>query len=510
MTTVKASGGAWDRLAHWWFSLSPAVRLAARLVFIFVLTGVAFRETLASLWQTTVAGGLVGYMWMVPIAATVAAIGIDFRHRTELPIHDRQTDVIVGIIGLGLALMVQGVLLHRYSDFFYLLRLDIFAMWVFVLSSALVLFGIRPVARFGWVWVLMSLSSALPYQVVVILLGGGKLAAGGGTLLIAAGASAIAVGATRGDAFRGAILAFFIGLIVLVLVGFLLPDAPVLVFQMVPSLTAIFTVGIAVSVYRHRHLTRVLFERLVEPLAARQIWSAIPLVLAVGVALAFMPLPNVTTTTKISRAAPFDLEPGHRLVAPPGWSITGERTDPGVARYYGQDARLVRQRMTADVGDPRFDKLSAPRTVMVDSIVSELPFSFDAYPAQVLYDTTAARLSTPRMVDLGHGVTAKLVSAVDDRLLVTWDVLRFAWGDEDQEQVVDIFAVDNHLPDAPFPNPQRGLVSTLRNLLTVLFRGNAVLMQSRPSFKDEVLLTEFGRTFVAAQFAKGEATHAVP
>lgn len=506
MTTAADTRGEWDRLAAWWFSLNPAVRLTARWALILALTAVAFRHSLANLWQTTLAGGLIGYMWMIPIAAILAAVGIDFRRRTELPIHDRQTDVIVGIIGLGLALMVQGVLLKRYSDFFYLLRLDIFAMWVFVLSSGLVLFGIRPVARFAWVWLLMGLSSALPYQVVVILLGGGKSAAGFGTLLIAAGAAAIAVGRSRRSASLGALLSFAVGLAILIGMEFLAPAAPVIAFQMIPSLTSIVVVGAAAFVYRRRNLTKELFHRKVEPLAAKQIWSAIPLVVAVGVALAFMPLPAVTTATKVSRTAPFTLEPGRPLAVPPGWSLVDEHTVVGVSRYYGQDAQLVRQRMRADVGDPRFDKLSARRTIMVDSIVSELPFSFDAYPAQVLYDTTAARLSAPRMVDLGHGVTAKLVSAVDDRLLVTWDVLRFAWGDNTREQVVDIFAVDNHLDNAPFPNPQRGLPSTLRNLLTVLFRGNAVLVQSRPSFKDEELLMEFGRAFVAAQFVNEKAT----
>ncbi|MGV0738752.1 hypothetical protein ABQF35_17785 [Mycobacterium syngnathidarum] len=504
-TTVQDTRGEWDRLAAWWFSLNPAVRLTARWALILTLTAVAFRHSLANLWQTTLAGGLIGYMWMVPVAAALAAVGIDFRRRTELPIHDRQTDVIVGVIGLGLALMVQGVLLKRYSEFFHLVRLDIFAMWVFALSSGLVLFGIRPVARFGWAWVLMGMSSALPYQVVVILLGGGKLAAGIGTLLIAAAASAIAVGRTRKRAAVGAVVSFVFGLVVLVGMEFLVPSAPILAYQMIPSLSSIVVVGAAAFVYRRRNLTKELFTRKVEPLAAKQIWSAIPVVVAVAVALAFMPLPTQTSTTQISRTVPFDLVQGRPLAPPPGWSITDQATVSDVSRYYGDGAKLVRQRMTANTGDPRFDKNAAPRTLMVDSIVSELPFSFDAYPGQVLYDTTAARLSSQRTVDLGHGTTGKLVSAVDDRLLVTWDVLRFAWGDKQEEMIVDVFAVDNHLPDAPFPNPQRGLISTLRNLLTVLFRGNAVLIQSEPSFKDEVLLTEFGRAFVAAQFGDAKA-----
>jgi hypothetical protein len=502
---MTVDAGRWESLQTWWFGLNPTVRLVSRWLLIVVLTVMAFWDSLDNLIDTTLAGGLIGYVWMVPIAALLAALGVNFRRRTELPIHDRQTDVIVGIIGLGLALMVQGVLLKRYSEFFHLMRLDLLAMWLFMLSSSIVLFGVRPVARFGWVWVLLSLVSALPYQVVVITLGGGKFAAGVGTLFIAAAATAIAVGRSRRRAAVGAAGAFLFGFLLLTLLQLLTPDAPVLAYQMIPSLTAIVAVGVAAFLYTRRGQPKKLLDRKIEPLAAKQIWSAIPLVVAVAVALALMPLPRQLSATEISRSAPYDLDPGRRLSAPPGWTAVGEQTYTGVARYYGDDAILVRQRMVADVGDARFDKLSAPRILMVDSIVSELPFSFDAYPGQVLYDTTGTRLSAPRAVDLGHGVRGKLFSAIDDRLLVTWDVLRFAWGDEDQDQLVDVFAVDNHLPDAPFPDPQRGLVSTLRNLLTVLFRGNSVLVQRLPTYKDADLLTEFGRALVAEQFARAES-----
>lgn len=502
-TTLQGARRDWDRLAQWWFGLPPTVRLVARWALIAVLTFVAFRASLSNLVETTVEGGLIAYVWMVPVAAALAAVGVNFRRRTELPIHDRQTDIIVGVIGLGLALMVQGVLLKRYSEFFHLMRLDLLALWLFMLSSSLVLFGVRPVARFAWPWVLLSLMCPLPYQVVVIMLGGGNFAAGVGTLLIAAAATAIAVGRTRKRAVVGGLVAFVFGFAILYVIDKLWPHVPVIVYQLIPSLASILAVGIAARLYTRRGQPKKLLDRKIEPLAAKQIWTAIPLVVAVAVALAFMPLPHQLSATMISRSAPYDLTPGMRLVPPPGWSITGEQQYTGVKRYYGDEAVLIRQRMTADVGDPRFDKLSARRNLMVDSIVSELPFSFDAYPGQVLYDTTGTRLSRPQPVDLGYGVTGELFSAIDDRLLVSWDVLRFAWGDQDEDQVVDIFAVDNHLPDAPFPDPQRGLVSTLRNLFTVLFRGNSVLVQRRPAYKDAELLTEFGRALVAAQFVKG-------
>jgi hypothetical protein len=49
------------------------------------------------------------------------------------------------------------------------------------------------------------------------------------------------------------------------------------------------------------------------------------------------------------------------------------------------------------------------------------------------------------------------------------------------------------------------MASTLRTLITMLFRGNAVLSDDSPGFKDDELLTEFGRALVAAQFRAAEA-----
>ncbi len=38
---------------------------------------------------------------------------------------------------------------------------------------------------------------------------------------------------------------------------------------------------------------------------------------------------------------------------------------------------------------------------MVDTLTTHRPFSFNVFPAKVLYDVTATRLSKPRRVDLG-------------------------------------------------------------------------------------------------------------
>lgn len=488
------------KVSTWYYGLHPNYRVALRWLLILTCTGVAFRPSIISLMQTTAAGGIGGYVWTVPIIAVLAAAAVARRSRTELPIHDRQTDIIIGVMGLVLALLVQGVLVPRFGTYFHLLRLDLVAMWLFVVSSCVVLFGLRPVSRFVWVWALLFMVFSLPYYLVVIVIGGGRGAAGVATLLISSLGTAIAVGRTLRRAAFGFCAAAVVGVALLYALGTLYRDSPMRVYQSVPAVASMCLVGGLMFVAARRGRPKRVFERSMEPLAAKQVWSAIPLVIGVAVALTFIPLPAEAETSIVQRAAPGKLVFGQPLVAPPGWDTVARQNYRAVARFYSNDSVLVRQQMTAEEGDPRFDKLARPRTVMVDSIVSQRPFTFDLYPSRMVYDMTGARTSPLREVDLGYGVTGQILSVVDDNLLITWNALRFAWGNEQLAQRITIFAVDNHEPDAPFPQPSGSTMSTLRTLFTLLFRGNSVLDEQSPTFKDEDLLTEFAQQLVAAQF----------
>ncbi|CAJ1508329.1 hypothetical protein [[Mycobacterium] burgundiense] len=484
-----------------YLALSPPYRLALRWALILGCAGVAFSDSVATSAHTAAVGGIGGYVWLVPGAAALAAVGVARRDRTELPIHDRQTDIIVGTMGLILALLVQAVLAPRFSLYFHLLRLDLVAMWLFVLSAAIVLFGLRPVMRFRHVWALLFMVFTLPYFLSVVFLGGGKFAAGASTMIIAAVATGVAVRTTVRRGAIGSLYAWLVGFSVLTLIGVFFEDAPMLVYQEVPVLVAIAAVGVFMYLQARRGQPKRLFDRRVEPLAANQVWAGVPLVVGVTIALALIPLPAGASATVITHAGPAELVPGRPLATPAGWDTTEQHTYDGMSRFYGQHAVLLRQQMTATTGDPRFDKDSRPRTVVVDSIVSQRPLSFDTFHGRIIYNMANARLSDPRRVDLGHGVSGDLLSVVDDNLLITWNSLRFAWGtDEEIAQRVTIFAVDNHEPDAPFPEPTTTLASTLRTMFTLLFRGNAVLDERTPSFKDAELLTEFGRELVATQF----------
>jgi hypothetical protein len=274
------------------------------------------------------------------------------------------------------------------------------------------------------------------------------------------------------------------------------PSAPVTVYQQAPALIATALVGLVMFLLARRGQSKRILNRKIEPLAARQVLAGVPLVLVVAILLAMVKLP-ILPTPPVMRFA--GLQMSGPLNPPAGWHVTDTEDYPWVKRLHGRIADLTRQRMVADVGNPQWDKLSRPRTVMVDNVVTDSPFSFNVYPAKVLYDVTATRLSKPRRVDLGYGVFGEAVSVVDDRLLVTWNMLQWTWHNDQRAQRVLLITVDNHEDSAPFPNPSGALVPTLNTLLTVLFRGNSAVDDRNPTFKDIDLLTTFGRGMVSAQ-----------
>jgi uncharacterized membrane protein YidH (DUF202 family) len=479
----------------WWERLHPAWRVSLRWAYIGILTAVAFRESVLRSVETLLGGGIGGYVFLVPIAGALAAIGVTRRHRTELPIHDRQTDVIVGTIGMVLAVLVHAVLMQRYSLYFHLLRLDLVAMWMFVGSASVVLFGLRPVIRFAWVWALLFMVFPLPYYMLVFVFGGSRMAAGVGTMIVAGVAIGVAVGRRLSRAVIGSIAGWALGLVILTGITVFTPSAPLVVYQYVPALVAICVVGLSMFWFSRRGQTKRVLDRKVEPVAARQIWSEVPVVLVVAICLALVRLPSTGVPPLQVDAMRFDREPA----IPAGWHVADVENYDWVSRLYGADATLVRQKVVADAGDPRFDKFARPRTLMVDTLTTHRPFSLNVYPAQMVYHLEGKRTSEVRHIDLAFDVDAGMSTVVDDGLLVTWDRIQWTWTNGDTAQRVTVIAVDNHEDYAHFPEPTGELLATLNSMFTLLFRGNAALLDDAPEFKDAVLLNEFASALVRAQ-----------
>ncbi|OZG27011.1 hypothetical protein BH683_021500 [Williamsia sp. 1138] len=477
-------------------SLHPVYRIIFRWALIAVLTLVAFWDSLASVLEESYSGSLIGYVLAIPWLALLAAQGVARRRSGELPIHDRQTDFIIGFMGLVLALLIKGVLVGRYADQYHLIRLDLLAMWLFVVSAAVVLFGLRPVSRFALVWLLLLTVFPLGFRIIVITLGGTRYAAAGVMVVLAAGATALAVGRTRRRGLIGAAGTVVVGMGILLVMYVTFPTAPVMAYTQIPPLLATALVAEAMYLYSRRGTAKTPMDRPINPLSAKTILLAVTMVTAFAVALSLISLPRSTAPPVLRDNA---LEFGSPLIAPAGWQTTDVTEYDFVKRFFGRTSNLIRQRLLAEEGNPAWDKLSRPRTVVVDSVTTLRPVAFSVYPDNVIYNMTATRSSNGREIDLGNDVVGEIFTVVDDTLLVTWTKLTWTWRNRSAAQRVTLLTVDNHDADAPFPKPEDALVDNLNTLFTVLIRGNSVVDNNNPNFKDAGMLTVLGRELVAAQ-----------
>ena len=97
------------------------------------------------------------------------------------------------------------------------------------------------------------------------------------------------------------------------------PDAPLLAYQQIPALTALCLAGVGGYWLARRGGPKRLLDRKVEPLAARQVWAGVPVVVIIAIAIALIPLPPPAGTTPITRDSPTALRQRQPLVVPAGW-----------------------------------------------------------------------------------------------------------------------------------------------------------------------------------------------
>lgn len=469
--------------------------------------------SLAAFWPSVVrtvddlrGGDFLGYILVMPFLAVVAAIGIARRRTGELPIHDRQIDSLVGGITLLVAVAVQWLLLPRYEAQFGLLRIDLLAWVLFVVGSAVLLFGLRPVGRFWPVWLMLVLIAPLPYRMMVVLLGGQSQHVGMVLTVFAAAATAIAVGRTRRRGIIGAVATVVLGLAVLTFIWFVFPDVPRPVLQFVPAAVAAVAVGIGMYVQYGYYFTDRRAAYSVAPQRPTAVRTGLVrsglVVVAVAFVLSLIPLPEPPDTVVATgpRGA------GQQMVVPAGWTQESAEDFAWVDRFFGRRATLVRQTIVAEEGNPQWDTKSRPRRVVIDTLDTRRPATLVVYPTDTLYRLEDARRSPIVPVDLGHGVQGEFSTIVDEQVLLTWSLLSFTWtrGD-DVTQRVNLVTVDDHRPDAIFPRPTPSMASDITNTFNVLIRGNAVTVDDNSEYKDRDMLTEVGTELVDTQWKADEA-----
>ncbi|MGE2843141.1 hypothetical protein ACQGFI_06570 [Rhodococcus sp. 2.95] len=141
-----------------------------------------------------------------------------------------------------------------------------------------------------------------------------------------------------------------------------------------------------------------------------------------------------------------------------------------------------------------------PRTVQIDVVQVRRPSTLAVYPSKTTYDLENARVSPTVTLELPHGIVAEMYTIVDDALLLTWSNLNFVWTRGDgAAQRVSLISVDNHEPDAYFPEPKPSMASNGSNTLAVLLRGETSTEDTESEYKDLDMLEALARLLVEAQ-----------
>jgi hypothetical protein len=471
--------------------------VALRWAIVLLSVIVAFFPTWTRLAEEAADGAITAYIFVLPLLAAVAAQGIARRRSGELPIHDRQSDVIVGGLAILVAAAIKGLWLPRYVEQYELLHLDVLAAVVFVLGASILVFGLRPVGRFWPVWLLLSALSPLLYRMAAIGLGGSRFAYAAVLVVLAGAAGAIAVGRTRRRGWCGFFCTIATGSAVLAVLLVWWPDMHIAWLQLLSAVGASAVTGAAFFIFSRRG--RVGWTgRTLSPMTAKRSISALMVVVFTATAILFIPLP--ARTADISVVGP----PGtgtEGLLLPSGWSQRDFQRFDWAKTYFGRSAVLTRQTVRAETGDPLYDSESRPRRLVVDVLDTANRASLAVYPESTLYQLSNTRTSRALPVDLGHGVSGVLYTSVSDALLLTWTKLVFLWVRGDLTQRVTVISVDNHEPGAVFPVPTPSMASNLASTLATFLRGNAIAVDNDPDYKDRALLTSFARDLVATQWS---------
>ena len=168
-----------------WTALSVLTQTRVKVGTLVVVTILAYHYSLESLLQTIGFDTPLAYVGLVPLFAAGLAVVHHVPRRAEPAIHDRQLDYILGVPLLGVAIAMVFVLPRHLGAMYWVERLDLLSLPIFVAGATVLLFG----TRMAWRQKIpiLYLFLAWPWPYTSILLG----ALGGFTSITLAGLKAL-------------------------------------------------------------------------------------------------------------------------------------------------------------------------------------------------------------------------------------------------------------------------------------------------------------------------------
>jgi exosortase/archaeosortase family protein len=147
---------------------SPRYTVQRRALLAIGLVAVAFHYSLSTLVRTLGDQTPLAYLGLVPVIALLLAAASIRPSVGEPPIHDRQVDYIIGVPMLLGALTFNILMPVRMSTLFWLYRMDLVALPLFVAGTITLLFGVRTLWRLRIPVGFLILAWPLPYTTMLL------------------------------------------------------------------------------------------------------------------------------------------------------------------------------------------------------------------------------------------------------------------------------------------------------------------------------------------------------
>lgn len=468
-----------------WDALEPRTQTRCKVVALVVVVVIAYHYSLASLLQTIGLDTPLAYVGLVPLLAA----GLAWINRapcaSEPPIHDRELDYGIGLVLIAVAVLGGVVLPGRIGAMFWVNRLDLLFLPIFVTGATTLLFGLRVAWRqkvplaylfLGWPWLyttfllgtlggftsltLRGLSAALDVFHVATpvaadpgvfeIVHGGRAtsisvvtACSGidgmvGFLLIGVALASVVSGPLLRKGLwlaTGLVLLWVTNLARLLLIfwagkvagphvalGILHPVAGLVMFCL--------GVGLMSVLLRPFGLNRVVVAPLVSRTSGR---SATPRVFAaVGILLAAAVVLSVSDselqTYNLVAAATGEPKLGSFLADPAnpvGWTAAFETEYTFAKPLFGEDSRWFRYLYSPT--SPGRSALHSTLPVTADVIDAGSLDGFDAYGVTACYSFHGYTLRDVTNVDLGDGISGQALSYSGITARQNWSIVYWIW-----------------------------------------------------------------------------------
>jgi hypothetical protein len=160
--------GATRRLERRLVAVDTDQAVLLRVAALVVAVVVAYHYSLRTLMRTLTVDTPLAYLGLVPVIATVLVAARAHPKPTEVAIADRSTDYIIALPLLVGSLAINLLLPDRLSTLFWLWRVDLLSLPMFVAGAIVMLFGVRALWRVRVGVAFLLLAWPYPYSFALL------------------------------------------------------------------------------------------------------------------------------------------------------------------------------------------------------------------------------------------------------------------------------------------------------------------------------------------------------